>query len=225
MLKYPCLILDHDDTVVQSEATVNYPFFCDILDQFRPGEKISLQEYAQYCNDLGFAEMCRSRYAFTPQELLDEYHGWQAYIMDHIPEPYPGIERIIRRQKEEGGMLFVVSHSCNQNITRDYARWFGILPDGIYGWDLPEELRKPSTYALEEIMGRYGFRKEDILVVDDMNPGYAMAKNAGVDIAFAAWGRKGFPGIMGEMSRLCKYTFHRVEDLERFLFTDDTKSP
>ena len=31
MLKYPCLVLDHDDTVVQSEATVNYPFFCYIL--------------------------------------------------------------------------------------------------------------------------------------------------------------------------------------------------
>ena len=29
MLKYPCLVLDHDDTVVQSEATVNYPFFCN----------------------------------------------------------------------------------------------------------------------------------------------------------------------------------------------------
>ena len=27
MLKYPCLVLDHDDTVVQSEATVNYPYF------------------------------------------------------------------------------------------------------------------------------------------------------------------------------------------------------
>jgi len=27
MLKNPCLVLDHDDTVVQSEATVNYPFF------------------------------------------------------------------------------------------------------------------------------------------------------------------------------------------------------
>ena len=29
MLKYPCLVLDHDDTVVQSEATVNYPFFVE----------------------------------------------------------------------------------------------------------------------------------------------------------------------------------------------------
>ena len=31
MLKYPCLVLDHDDTVVQSEATVNYPFFLSLI--------------------------------------------------------------------------------------------------------------------------------------------------------------------------------------------------
>ena len=35
MLKYPCLVLDHDDTVVQSERTIGYPFFCYILDQYR----------------------------------------------------------------------------------------------------------------------------------------------------------------------------------------------
>ena len=43
MLKYPCLVLDHDDTVVQSEATVNYPYFVYILDRFRPGKTITLR--------------------------------------------------------------------------------------------------------------------------------------------------------------------------------------
>jgi phosphoglycolate phosphatase/pyrophosphatase PpaX len=38
MLKYKCLVLDHDDTVVQSEATVNYPCFLLALEKFRPGE-------------------------------------------------------------------------------------------------------------------------------------------------------------------------------------------
>lgn len=42
MLKYPCLVLDHDDTVVQSERTIGYPFFCYILDQYRPGQTVSL---------------------------------------------------------------------------------------------------------------------------------------------------------------------------------------
>lgn len=28
MLRYRCLVLDHDDTVVRSAETVNYPQFC-----------------------------------------------------------------------------------------------------------------------------------------------------------------------------------------------------
>lgn len=218
MLKYPCLVLDHDDTVVQSEATVNYPFFVYILDQFRPGTTITLEQYVHGCCHLGFADMCRRWYNFTEQELVDEYKGWQAYILDHIPTPFPGIERIIRRQKEEGGIICVVSHSSDTNILRDYREHFGIEPDAVYSWDLPEHFRKPSTYALEDIMKKYGFRRDQLLVVDDMKPAYEMASNAGVPIAFAAWGRKDYPQISEEMERLCDFSFHSTEELEKFLF-------
>lgn len=218
MLKYPCLVLDHDDTVVKSEATVNYPFFCYILDQYRPGATIALSKYVQGCCHLGFADMCRQWFGFTEQELLDEYLAWQDYIQTHIPDPYPGIGRIIRRQKEEGGLICVVSHSCNMNITRDYETHFGILPDDIYGWDLPEPQRKPSTYPLECIMKKYDLKPEQLLVVDDMKPAYQMASRAGVPIAFAAWGRQDYPEIMADMSACCDFTFLRPKDLEAFLF-------
>ena len=218
MLKYPCLVLDHDDTVVQSEATVNYPFFCYILDQFRPGKKITLDEYVNGCFRYGFADMCRVLFQFTEQELVDEYLGWQQYIKTHVPAPFPGIERIIRRQKEAGGKVCVVSHSCIQNITRDYTKHFGILPDDIYGWDLPEEKRKPSTYPLEQIMEKYSFSPSQLLVVDDMKPAWEMASKAGVEIAFAAWGRKDYPEIIREMTGLCNYTFSSTTELEAFLF-------
>ena len=75
MLKYPCLVLDHDDTVVQSEATVNYPFFVYILDQYRPGTTITLEEYVEGCCHLGFADMCRKWYGFSDQELVDEFRS------------------------------------------------------------------------------------------------------------------------------------------------------
>ena len=218
MLKYPCLVLDHDDTVVQSEATVNFPFFCYILDQFRPGSKITLNEYVHGCCHLGFADMCRQWYGFNEQELVDEYLGWQEYIKDHIPAPFPGIENIIRRQKEEGGYLCVVSHSCNDNITRDYAAHFGILPDDIFGWDYPEHQRKPNPYPLEQIMAKYHLRPDQLLVVDDMKPAWEMASKVGVPIAFAAWGREDYPEIVKEMTRLCDFSFHSTKDLEKFLF-------
>lgn len=218
MLKYPCLVLDHDDTVVQSEATINYPYFCYILDQFRPGQTITWDEYTNGCFSLGFTEMCRQKYHFTEQELTDEYLGWKEYIRSHIPTPYPGIERIIRRQKEAGGILCVVSHSSVQNITRDYNVHFGILPDDIYGWDLPEEQRKPSTYPLRKIMEKYSLRPEQLLVVDDMKPAYDMASKAGVPIAFAQWGRREHPEICSTMKKLCNYAFETPKALEEFLF-------
>lgn len=218
MLKYPCLVLDHDDTVVQSEATINYPYFCYILDQFRPGATITLQEYVEGCCNLGFADMCRTWYGFTEQELVEEYEGWQAYIVHHIPAPFPGIQRIIRRQKEAGGLICVVSHSSNRNILRDYKTHFGILPDAVYSWDLPEHLRKPSTFPLEDIMEKYDLSPAQLLVVDDMKPAWEMASKAKVPIAFAAWGRKDYPAIAAEMRALCNFTFDTTEDLERFLF-------
>lgn len=220
MLKYPCLVLDHDDTVVQSEATINYPYFVYILDQFRPGATITLEEYVHGCCHLGFADMCRKWYDFTEQELIDEYRGWQEYIKNHIPAPFPGIERIIRRQKAEGGIICVVSHSSDTNILRDYRAHFGMEPDEIYSWDLPEHLRKPSTYALERIMEKYGFAPDQLLVVDDMKPAYEMASKAGVPIAFAAWGRKDYPEIAVEMTRLCNFTFDSTQALETFLFDE-----
>ncbi len=218
MLKIPCLVLDHDDTVVQSEATVNYPFFVYILDQYRPGTTITLEEYVQGCCNLGFADMCRQWYGFTEQELVDEYKGWQNYILNHIPAPFPGIEKVIRRQKEEGGLICVVSHSSDVNILRDYRHHFGMEPDAIYSWDLPEHLRKPSTYSLEDIMKRYGLSADQLLVVDDMKPAREMASRAGVPIAFAAWGRKEYPELSAEMTGLCDYSFDSPEKLYKFLF-------
>ena len=219
MLKFPCLVLDHDDTVVQSETTINYPFFCYILDQFRPGGTITLDEYTNGCFSPGFADMCRQRYQFTEQELKDEYQGWMDYVKTHTPDPFPGIRDLILRYKAAGGIICVVSHSSEVNITRDYQTHFGILPDEIYGWDLPEHQRKPSTYPLEQIMKKYDLDSNQLLVVDDLKPAWVMCHNAGVPIAFAAWSKENCPAIMEEMQLLSDYTFHSVAALEDFLFT------
>lgn len=218
MLRYPCLVLDHDDTVVQSEISINYPFFCYILDRFRPGTTITLEEYVDGCSSLGFLQMCRQWYQFTDAELKEEYEGWMDYVRSHIPDPFPGIGDVIRRQKEEGGLVCVVSHSSAENITRDYQTHFGMLPDAIYGWDLPEHQRKPNTYSLEAIMERYHLSSKDLLVIDDMKPAWEMASKAGVEIGFAAWGKVGFPAIAEEMKRLCDYTFQSPRELAQFLF-------
>ena len=218
MLKYPCLVLDHDDTVVQSEATVNYPFFVAFLKEYRPGMSITLHEYISSCYEPGYVEMCKERFAFSDEELLFEYNSWKEHIRSHIPAPYPGIDKIIRRQKKEGGIICVVSQSSQENISRDYAAHFGVQPDMIFGWDLEAEHRKPSPWALEQIMKAYNFSPAQLLVIDDMKAAVGMAHAGGCEIAFAGWGRTEFPQIFEEMSICCDYAFDSTEKLYNFLF-------
>ena len=221
-MRFPCLVLDHDDTVVQSEMTVNFPYFLQVLADFRPGETVTAEEYAQECYRVGFADFCRQRFHFTEQEILDEYMGWKEYVKTHIPDPFPGIGRVIRRQREAGGKICVVSHSSVVNITRDYDTHFGVHPDAIYGWDYPEELRKPNPFPLQDIIEKYYFTPDELLVVDDMKLAWDMAHPLGVKVAFAGWGRRDFPELTKEMTALCDYAFSTPEALEQFLFEEES---
>lgn len=44
-MKYKCLILDHDDTIVDSTRTVNFPAFLDSLSKLRPGVTMTCEDY------------------------------------------------------------------------------------------------------------------------------------------------------------------------------------
>lgn len=217
-MKYPCLVLDHDETVVQSEKTIGYPCFCQTLSRLRPDRTISLKEYVHGCHELGFVDMCKRWFGFTESEMQEEYNDWMAYAKVHVPDPFPGIGQIIRRQKEGGGLLCVVSHSSAQNINRDYRTHFGLSPDAIYSCDDPKDRQKPNPYPLLDIMNRYDLKPEELLVVDDMKLACQMAKPVKVPVAFAAWGKTEFPEIAREMRQLCDFSFDTTEALRRFLF-------
>lgn len=220
MLKYKCLVLDHDDTVVQSMKTMSYPFFLYGLTIFRPGQTISFEDYVRDCNHYGFVELCRMRFGYTEEELAREHDMWMDYVLNHTPDPYPGICEVIHRQKAEGGLVCVVSHSKRDNILRDYRAHIGIEPDRIYGYELPEEQRKPNPYPLEDIMARYDLSPADLLVVDDMKLSCKMAAPLGVKVAYAGWNGLNVPEVDAEMIDICDYNFPTIEALSRFLFED-----
>ena len=220
MLKYKCLALDHDDTVVQSEATINYPCFCRFLEVYRPGAAYSLSDYVSDCSRMPFVEMCRTRFSLTDEELHQEYLFWKAYMKEHIPAVFPGIGDALQAYRKAGGKICVVSMSTEENILRDYRFHFGFEPDLIFGCDLPEPHRKPSPYALEQIKAHYGISSDEILVLDDMKFAVEMAHSAGCPIGFAGWSRKDFPDICREMEAACDHSFYSAEDLTKFLLEE-----
>ncbi len=218
MLKYPCLVLDHDDTVVQTERHIGYPYFRDYIEEIRPGQTLSFQEYVRDCNNMVFADMCRHRWNMTEEELTREYHGWKKYYATHPHPIFPGIEKIVRRQKEAGGLICVASLSLQEDICRDYREHFGLEPDAIYDYELPSHMRKPNPYPLQDMMERFQLRREEILVVDDMKLGWMMAKEMNIAVAYAAWSKAEFPDLTTEMRDLCEFSFDSPADLEKFLF-------
>lgn len=218
MLKYKCLVMDHDDTVVQTMKTMSYPFFLYGLNIFRPGQTISFADYVRDCHHYGFVELCRLRFGYTQEELDREHDMWMEYVLSHTPAPYPDINAVLHRQKEEGGLICVVSHSRKENILRDYHAHFGFAPDAIYGFELPEEQRKPNPYPLQDIMKRFDLSAEEILVVDDMKLSCKMAAPLGIKVAYAGWSGLGVPEVQEEMAEICDFQFETVTAFEEFLF-------
>ncbi len=217
MLKYRCLVLDHDDTVVNSTAVMHYPAFLDAMDQMRPGHFVTLEEYFLLNFDPGFMPYCERVLGFTEADFAREFDIWQGWVRTHVPQVYPGVKRIIRRQKEAGGLVCVVSHSMRDGILRDYRENGLPAPDLVFGWEQPKDRRKPNPWPLEEIMRAFSLEPGEVLMVDDLRPGKQMADEAGVDFAAAMWSHE-IPRIRESMRADCRYYFEQPEALEGFLF-------
>ena len=215
-MRYKCLVFDHDDTVVNSTATIHYPSFLNYLAQYRPGMSCSLEKYFLRNFEPGFIPMCREDYGMTDADLDVEVVFWQEYVEKNIPAAYAGIREIMLRQKAEGGLLCVVSHSLEKNIRRDYAANDLPQPDMVFGWDLPMERRKPNPFPLEEIMRTYGLAPGELLMIDDLKPGFDMASSCGVDFAAAGWAND-IQEIERFMRQNSRYYFKTVEELDSFL--------
>ena len=217
--KYKCLVLDHDDTVVDSSASIHYPSFVEYLKIARPhlADKYTLEEYFEKNFEPGILELFTEEIGLSDEELKDEELFWREYVKNHIPNVYPGMAEIIADFKAGGGIIAVDSHSVTENIVRDYKANGLVDPDIIYGWDIPKEMRKPAPGTLFDLMKKYNLKPEDILVVDDLKPGYDMAKAAGVDIAAAGWAHN-VKGIVDFMSANCEYYCKSVEELRQILF-------
>ncbi len=217
MLRYRYLVLDHDDTVVRSESTVNYPAFLEALRVLRPGMTVSPEEFSLWTYREGFSQMCANHFGFDDQEFRIQYEIWLNYAMHHIPPAFPGMKEQLIRYREAGGLVSVSSHSARENILRDYEAHFGFCPDNIYDWNLGPEQRKPAPYALDDLMRRYGFSPREILVVDDLPTGWEMAKSRGVDFAWAGWNGRNIPEIEAGMTARSTHLLRNVKDLEKIL--------
>ncbi len=179
-----------------------YTFEDFILKNFKPGILSLL------CDEILLSE----------GELAEEGRFWDRYVNTRIPTAYEGFSEILQAFRGAGGIVAVSSHSMEKYIIRDYKSNGLLMPDEIYGWDIGKERRKPSAFAVYDLIEKYGFDKSEILMVDDLKPGFDMAREAGIDFAAAGWGYNVFE-IEKFMRAHSDFYLTKVEELSRLLMT------
>ena len=216
---FRCLILDHDDTVVDSSATIHHPAYLETMRTLRPEVKpVDLDGWFMKNFDPGILPYLTGELGFTKEELEVEYSVWRSYSTQRIPHFYPGIVDLLERYSKEGGVIAVVSHSERDIIERDYRNATGgeLMPDLVFGWEMDEGRRKPDPWPVLETIRLLDISPDDVLVVDDLKPAVVMARAAGVSVAGAGWGHS-VPRIKFYMSRHCDFYLEEIGDLERLL--------
>lgn len=216
-MKYKCLVMDHDDTTVNSTATVHYPCFVEFMKKYHPEVHMSLDEYFIKNFDPGILELFRNIIGMDENELNFEFTYWNDYVQKVVPKAYPGIREILTDFRNAGGKLCVVSHSYTENILRDYRENGLPQPDLIFGWESPEPERKPAPFPLYRIMEAFDIRPVEMLVVDDLKPGYDMAVSAGVPFTAAGWAND-IPEIESFMRKNSDLYFKTTGELREHLF-------
>ena len=216
-LRKPCLILDHDDTVVSSTADIHYPAYLEAMRVLRPGVSMSLREYFIMNCDPGIFSYYQNVVKLSREELKTEFGIWRGIVAERVPRAFPGMKRIIETQRALGGRLVVVTHSEPDHVTRDWEKNGLPLPDLIFGGSVPEEQRKPSPWPVLEALRQLDMRPEDAVVVDDLLPGLRMAQAAGVDFLAACWSHD-IPEIDGVFRKEGQRCFGDPEQLWQYLF-------
>ena len=220
-MKYSCLILDHDDTAVDSTAEIHYPAHLEIMKQLRPDlQPVDLENWFRKNFDPGIMEFLKGELGFSEKELQDEIEIWRDYTLNRTPHFYPGFLELVQKFRDSGGIVAVVSHSESDIIKKHYeiaTNGNRFQPDIIYGWTNEASERKPHPYPVQQIMAKYQLAATEVLVVDDLKPGVDMAKSAGVSIAAAGWAHQ-IPEIKTYMQEHCDIYLSSIEAFAEYIF-------
>jgi len=219
-LRYHCLIVDHDDTAVDSTRRIHHPAHCRAMEVLRPGRTpVDAETWFAKNFSPGILPYLVDELGFSPEELAVEEQIWREFTTRETPRFYTGFLEALAAYRDRGGRVVVVSHSEESVIRSHYAAasdGYCLEPDLVFGWDLGPERCKPNPYPVLETLRRLGLPPQEVLVVDDLKPGVDMARTAGVDAAGACWSH-GIPEIRKFMRSSCVATFDTIDEFARFI--------
>ncbi|ELP95095.1 hypothetical protein EIN_254290 [Entamoeba invadens IP1] len=217
-IRYKAIVIDHDDTAFDSTPSVHYPAYVRYCEEKMPKDfkMLTLEGWYEMLWHSDISVYQKEVMKLTPEEQKIEFFMWKEFVGRFTPNMFPGFLEFLKEFRRRGGIIAVCSHSTQDDIERNYAR-YNFQPEVIYGYSREHpEMCKPYTYPIENLKEKYHLEAKDIAMIDDLSPGFQMAKKCGVDCIGVIYG-KGHDTIKGEIAKTCKKTFDTVEGLKEYI--------
>ena len=120
-------------------------------------------------------------------DALSRYRAYYAeHCRDHT-KPYPGVVEALRRLKDAGKKLAVVSNKPDAAVRLLSDEHFGALMDVAIG-ETPTLRRKPAPDTVDAALAALGAEKTGAVYVGDSEVDVATAQNAGLPLIAVSWG-------------------------------------
>lgn len=218
-MRYRALILDHDDTAIDSTARVHYPSHVRSMALLRPGQPtVDLETWFLKNFHPGIMAFLRDELGLDDRELALEADIWCEGMASCQPTFYEGFLETLGEFRARGGRLAIASHAHPEAILRHYREaGLDLEPELVFGWDADPDRRKPHPFPVREVLRQLALEPGEVLVLDDLRPGVEMALAAGVAVAAAGWGHQIAP-IRAYMEAHCIAYFEAVAAFRDFLF-------
>ena len=219
-MRYRCLVLDHDDTAVDSTREIHHPAHVRAMEMLRPEHRsVSVEEWFVKNCDPGIMGYLVDELGMTEEELETSFRVWREATAGAVPHFYPGFLDALAAYRAQGGLIVVASHSEEHVIRAHYeaaANGQRVMPELIFGWETGPERRKPDPFPVHETLRQLDLEPSDLLVVDDLKPGIEMAATAGVDAAAVAWSHD-LSVIRDYLDRHCVARLDTVSEFAEFI--------
>jgi beta-phosphoglucomutase-like phosphatase (HAD superfamily) len=120
-MRYRCLIIDHDDTAVDSTRQVHHPSHVRSMQLLRPEHRpISVEGWLAKNSEPGLLGYLVNDLRLTEEELATSFQIWREFTANAAPTFYPGFLDALAAYRAEGGAIVVASHSESHVIRRHY---------------------------------------------------------------------------------------------------------
>ena len=182
-------IFDMDGTILNTleDLTDSVNF---VLRQFGLPPR-ALSEYRQFFGSgIRYAVSCAVPPG-TPEELIDKMlpvfrEHYNEHCLDKT-RPYDGIPEVMKKLKERGCKIAIVSNKIDSAVQELNERFFAQYADAAIG-ERPGVARKPAPDMVMAALEKLGSSADEAVYVGDSEVDLKTAKNSGIPCIAVLWG-------------------------------------